>query len=115
MEIEINKEIREYNESIFFGLNKRQCVCSGFALAFSVFLYLMLSPFMPTAAWSLICLLGSAPIAAIGFVRYNGLPAEQFVLLFLRYVFSPRHIVFVSEQKTRRVKNENTKQDRKRR
>ncbi len=26
MEIEINKEIRNYNESIFFGLTMRQCI-----------------------------------------------------------------------------------------
>ena len=27
MEIKINKEIRNYTESMFFGLNARQCIC----------------------------------------------------------------------------------------
>lgn len=102
MEIEINKEIRNYNESIFFGLNMRQCIFSGAAVVFSVALYFILSPFMPAAAWSLVCLLCSAPIAALGFVKYNGLPAEQFILLFLRYLFAPKRIVFTAEQKIRR-------------
>ena len=110
MEIEINKEIRNYSESIFFGLNMRQCIFSGLAVAFSILLYFILSPFMAAAAWSLVCLLGSAPIAALGFVKYNGLPAEQFIVLFLRYLFAPKRIVFVSEQKIRRkLKDENTK------
>ena len=110
MEIEINKEIRNYSESIFFGLNMRQCIFSGLAVGFSILLYFILSPFMPAAAWSLICIFVSSPIAAIGFVKYNGLPAEQFIVLFLRYLFAPKHIVFVTEQKTRRKqKHENTK------
>ena len=110
MEIEINKEIRNYSESIFFGLNMRQCIFSGLAVAFSILLYFILSPFIPAAAWSLVCLLGSAPIAALGFVKYNGLPAEQFILLFLRYLLAPRHIVFTAEQKIRRkLKDENIK------
>ena len=59
MEIEINKEIRNYNESIFFGPTLRQCIFSGMALIFSVLIYFILSPFLPIAIWSLICILGS--------------------------------------------------------
>ena len=36
MEIKINREIREYTESMFFGLNLRQFICSILACAAGV-------------------------------------------------------------------------------
>ena len=36
MEININKDIREYTEGVFFGLNLRQLICSGLAVALCV-------------------------------------------------------------------------------
>ena len=120
MEIEINKEIRNYNESIFFGLTMRQCIFSGLALIFSVLIYVILSPFLPIAVWSLICILAATPIAALGFIKYNGMCAEEFIVVFIRYLFTPKHVVFVSEQKTqnhikrKEQKLENTGKNKKR-
>ena len=121
MEIEINKEIRNYNESIFFGLTLRQCIFSGMALIFSVLIYFILSPFLPIAIWSLICILAATPIAAIGFIKYNGMCAEEFIVVLIRYLFTPKHVVFVSEQKMQEYskrkerKIENTDNNKKRR
>lgn len=106
MEIEINKEIRDYNESIFFGLTLRQCVFSALALGISVGMYFVLSPFMPTAAWSLICILCAVPFAAIGFIRYNGMYAEEFIVFWLRSLFAPKYIAFVSSEKTGKKRKE---------
>ena len=39
MEVKINKEIREYTESIFFGLSVRQCFFSVIACVVAVILY----------------------------------------------------------------------------
>ena len=36
MEININKDIREYTEGVFFGLNLRQLICSGLAVGSAV-------------------------------------------------------------------------------
>ena len=36
MEIKINKEIRAYHESVFFGLSMRQFICSVLAVAAAV-------------------------------------------------------------------------------
>ena len=32
MEVKMNKEIRDYQESMFMGLDLRQCVCSVLAI-----------------------------------------------------------------------------------
>ena len=44
MQIPINKEIRHYQEEIFLGLNLRQMICSGAAIAVAVAVYLGLTP-----------------------------------------------------------------------
>ena len=97
IEIKIPKEIREYQESIFFGLNTRQFVCSLLALGAAVGLYFLLRDTAGTeiAGWA--CMLGAAPFAACGFVRYHGMTAEQFVWAWLRSeVLEPKVIRFQS-------------------
>ena len=39
MEVKMNKEIRDYQESMFMGLNLRQCICSVLAILTAVGLY----------------------------------------------------------------------------
>ena len=43
MEIKINKEIRAYRETLFFGLSVRQFICSVLAVGAAVGLYFSLS------------------------------------------------------------------------
>ena len=42
MEVKINREIRNYTESIFFGLSLRQFIFSIFACGVAVLLYFLL-------------------------------------------------------------------------
>ena len=44
MEVKINREIRNYTESMFFGLSLRQCVFSVLAIAVAVGMYFLLRP-----------------------------------------------------------------------
>lgn len=71
MQIPINKEIRHYQEEIFLGLNLRQMICSGAAIAVAVAVYLGLTPLLghETAGW--VCIVAAAPIAAAGFFTYD--------------------------------------------
>ena len=81
MQIPINKEIRHYQEEIFLGLNLRQMICSGAAIAVAVAVYLGLTPLLghETAGW--VCIVGAAPIAAAGFFTYDCLTFEKFLLV----------------------------------
>ena len=78
MEVKINKEIRNYTESMFFGLSLRQFIFSVLACGVAVGLYFLLRPHFGTETLSWMCILGAAPFALIGFVKYNGMTAEQF-------------------------------------
>lgn len=84
MEVKINREIRSYTESMFFGLSMRQFVFSILACAVAVGLYFLLRPYvgMETVSW--MCILGAAPFAALGFISYHGMTAERFLWAWLR-------------------------------
>ena len=71
MEIKIPKEIREYRESIFFGLTTRQFICSLLALGVAVGVYFLLQPYVGTEEIGWMCILAAAPFAACGFFRYH--------------------------------------------
>ena len=72
MEVKINKEIRNYTEAMFFGLSLRQFIFSACACVVAVGIYFLLKPYVGTETVSWMCILGAAPFAALGFVKYNG-------------------------------------------
>lgn len=98
MEVKINKEIRNYTESMFFGLSLRQFIFSVLACGVAVGLYFLLRPQFGTETLSWMCILGAAPCGAMGFIRYNGMTAEQFVWAWIKSEFvMPKRLLFHSE------------------
>ena len=83
MEIRINKEIKDYHESLFFGLSMRQFVCSVAAVGAAVGIYFGLSKVLDKETVSWLCIVCAAPLAAAGFFKYNGMNFEQFVGAFI--------------------------------
>lgn len=97
MEIKINKEIRDYTESIFFGLSLRQSVFSLLALAVAVGIYFILKPYLGIETLSWLCILGASPFAALGFINYHGMTAEQLLWAWFRtQVIEPNKLKFES-------------------
>jgi len=84
LEVKINHEIREYTESMFFGLSIRQFFFSLMAVIIALVLYFVLEGKMGTELVSWICIAGAVPFAAMGFVKYHGMNCEQFVWAWLR-------------------------------
>jgi hypothetical protein len=98
MEVKINKEIRNYTESMFFGLSMRQFLFSVLACGVAVGLFFLLRGRFGTETLSWMCILGASPFAVMGFVRYNGMTAEQFVWAWIKSQFlMPKKILFVPE------------------
>lgn len=98
MEVKINKEIRNYTESMFFGLSLRQFIFSLLAIGVAVGLYFLLRPHFGTETLSWMCILGAAPFAVMGFVRYNGMTAEQFVCAWFKSEFmTPKKLMFLPD------------------
>jgi len=95
MEIKINREIREYSESIFFGLSLRQFIFSILACGVAVGIYFGLRGIVGTEVTSWLCIVGAAPFAALGFIKYNGMTAEQFIWAWVKSEFIvPKRLLF---------------------
>lgn len=98
MEVKINREIRNYTESIYFGLTLRQFICSLCACIVAVGLYFICSPFLNKEIVSWICILGAIPFAGLGFFKYNGMNLEDFIKSWLKSeILVPKDLKFKTE------------------
>ncbi|OUS75705.1 PrgI family protein [Paenibacillus sp. MY03] len=97
MEIKINREIRAYTESLFFGLSLRQFFFSVLAVGAAIGLYFGLRNHFGIETVSWMCILGAAPYAALGFIEYHGMTAEQLLWAYIKSEFlMPKRLVFHS-------------------
>jgi len=95
MEVKINREIRDYTESIFLGLSMRQFIFSLMAVAVAVAIYFALRDKFSIGTLSWVCVLGAAPFAAAGFVKYNGMTCERFAWAWFKSeILTPRELHF---------------------
>ena len=86
MEVKINKEIRNYTESIVLGLSLRQCFFSILACSIAVLLYFAFIDKLGLEITSWLCIVGAAPFDALGFIRYQGMNAEQILVAAIKSV-----------------------------
>ncbi len=106
MEVKVNKDIREFSESIFFGLSMRQFIFSVLACIVAVFLYFFLKPYFGIETLSWLCILGATPFAALGFIKYNGMSAEKLLMTFIKSEFLiPKKLTFKAKNIYREIFN----------
>ena len=93
------KEIRDYQESIFFGLSARQFICSLLAVGVAVGLYFGLRPLVGSEEVGWMCILGAAPFGSLRLFqiprhdrRTGGLGLVQ-----VGISLSPKKLVFKSD------------------
>jgi hypothetical protein len=98
VEVRINKEIRDYTESLFFGLSLRQCIFSVLALGVAVGIFFSLRERLGIETLSWLCVLGAAPLGAMGFIGYHGMTAEQAAWAWVRSeLLMPKRLIFTGE------------------
>ncbi len=98
IEVKMNKEIMEYREAMFFGLDFRQMACSLLAVLAAVGIYFSLREKAGEEVTGWLCMLGAAPFAFCGFFRYHGMTAEQFAWAFIKSEFLyPKRLLFQPE------------------
>lgn len=121
MEVKINKEIRQYTESIFFSLSLRQFICSALACMVAVAIYFLLKPILDIGIVSWLCMAGAVPFVLLGFVKYNGMTAEKFLVAWLKseiltpkkLLFKPSNYYLEMYKQEKKYKDKNTKKSKK--
>lgn len=94
----VNKEVRDYQESLFFGLSLRQSLFSLLAVLVAVGLYFGLRNVVGSGEIGWICVLAAFPFALGGFFTYNGMTFERFLAAVIRSeLLYPRRLVFKSD------------------
>ena len=94
MEVRVNKEIREYSENMFFGLTLRQFLFSVLGCAAAVGIYFLCRDTLGLELTTWLCVFGVVPFAAIGFITYNGMPAEKVLAAYLKskFIFPKKYL-----------------------
>lgn len=94
MEVRVNKEIREYSENMFFGLTLRQFFFSVLGCAAAVGIYFLCRDALGLELTTWLCVFGVVPFAAIGFITYNGMPAEKVLAAYLKskFIFPKKYL-----------------------
>lgn len=70
---DVPQDVTEYKEQFFFGMNSRQLICSVLMIALAVLTFLVGSKFISTDILVYITIFEIAPLAAVGFLKYNGM------------------------------------------
>jgi len=87
IEIKIPKEIRDYKEVIFAGLNLRQIISLSIAFAINVPLYIFTKPYIGDEISSWLVMITGVPVFLVGFIKFDGMPFEKYFLIMLRFNF----------------------------
>lgn len=74
---DVPQDVTEYKEQFFFGMNSRQLICSVLIIALAVLTFLVGSKFISTDILVYITIFEIAPLAAVGFLKYNGMGFEK--------------------------------------
>ena len=74
---DVPQDVTEYKEQFFFGMNSRQLICSVLMIAVAVIIFLVGSKFISTDILVYITIALIAPLAAVGFLKYNGMGFEK--------------------------------------
>lgn len=74
---DVPQDVTEYKEQFFFGMNSRQLICSVLMIALAVLTFFVGSKFISTDILVYITIFEIAPLAAVGFLKYNGMGFEK--------------------------------------
>ncbi len=83
MEIKINREVKNYKESIFFGMSLRQFICVIISCGLAVLAYFSFKEKLGLEITSWICIVSAFPFILVGFIKYNGMNFEDVIVAFI--------------------------------
>ena len=93
-EVKINKDILKYNEQIFMGLNLKQTISGAAAIIVAAFVYFIVHDTLGRQFAIILCAVAASPVAAIGFLSFNGLTFMQLIKAIFQHYSMSEHLLF---------------------
>lgn len=79
IELDIPKDLKDYQPKVIFGLTTRQAICGACALGSALIAYNVAKAFVPQKTAIVIALIFVAIFAAFGWIKQYGLPLEKYL------------------------------------
>ena len=77
---DVPQDVTEYKEQFFLGMTGRQILCVVLMLVLAVGTFLIGKNFVTTDILVYLIVLEVAPLAAVGFLKYNGMGFEKIIV-----------------------------------
>ena len=91
IEIPVNREIRNYKETIFYGFTMKQVIFGILGLAAGAIVFLWLPKDLNLSIRTLLGLAAGFPMIALGFLTFNNMTAAELIrVLYTFYLKNPR-------------------------
>lgn len=91
IEIPVNREIRSYKETIFYGFTMKQVIFGILGLAAGTVVFLWLPKDLNLSIRTLLGLAAGFPMIALGFLTFNNMTAAELIrVLYNFYLKNPR-------------------------
>ena len=97
---DIPQDVTEYKEQFFLGMNGRQLICSALILVLAVCTFLLGKQFVSTDILVYLIILETAPLAAVGFLKYNGMNIEKIGVKVADFYFGKqkRKVLYIPDE-----------------
>lgn len=84
---DVPQDVTEYKEQFFLGMTGRQFVCVVLMLILAVITFLVGRNFVTSDILVYLIILEVAPLAAVGFLKYNGMGFEKIAVKVMEFYF----------------------------
>lgn len=84
---DVPQDVTEYKEQFFLGMTGRQLVCVVLMLILAVATFLFGRNFVTSDILVYLIILEVAPLAAVGFLKYNGMGIEKIAVKVIDFYF----------------------------
>ena len=98
MEIDMNRDLERFKESVFMGLSLRQLLYSIGALAAGAGVVLLIYPYIGLTMAAYVAVPVVAPIALTGFYSYHGMTFTEKMRLRFRFMKKQPPLTYVSTE-----------------
>lgn len=98
-QVRINKDILKYSDHVFLGLSMKQTIFGALSILVAIGLFFVCYSLLglPRELALIICAMAATPLAAFGFLSYNGMSFAQLLVAMTQHFKTKAYLSFKSK------------------